>query len=239
LKKTIWQHVQVEIVHCDMRDYKPDEKADILVSELLGSFGDNELSPECLDGAQHFLKKNTGISIPCESRSFIAPLSSNKFYKDVRAFNDPKYFESPYVVKIHQGYVIDEPQEVFTFVHPNPAVNERTGEADNSRYQSVKFSASVTCVMHGLVGYFDSKLFDQVYLSILPSSKSEGMFSWFPIAFPIKQPILVQKGDVIEVHFWRHTSKTRVWYEWSVSILTTGYCSAIHNVNGKCYSIDK
>ena len=27
-----------------------------MVSELLGSFGDNELSPECLDGAQKFLK---------------------------------------------------------------------------------------------------------------------------------------------------------------------------------------
>ena len=31
-------------------------QADLLVSELLGSFGDNELSPECLDGAQRFLK---------------------------------------------------------------------------------------------------------------------------------------------------------------------------------------
>ncbi len=31
-------------------------QADILVSELLGSFGDNELSPECLDGVQRFLK---------------------------------------------------------------------------------------------------------------------------------------------------------------------------------------
>lgn len=30
-------------------------QADIMVSELLGSFGDNELSPECLDGAQAFL----------------------------------------------------------------------------------------------------------------------------------------------------------------------------------------
>lgn len=40
----------------DMRDWNPPEKADILVSELLGSFGDNELSPECLDGAQKFLK---------------------------------------------------------------------------------------------------------------------------------------------------------------------------------------
>lgn len=33
------------------------------MSELLGSFGDNELSPECLDGAQRLLKDD-GISIP-------------------------------------------------------------------------------------------------------------------------------------------------------------------------------
>lgn len=47
---------QVTIVDSDMRYWKAPEKADILVSELLGSFGDNELSPECLDGAQSFLK---------------------------------------------------------------------------------------------------------------------------------------------------------------------------------------
>lgn len=47
---------QVTVVSCDMREWAAPEKADIIVSELLGSFGDNELSPECLDGAQHFLK---------------------------------------------------------------------------------------------------------------------------------------------------------------------------------------
>lgn len=39
-----------------MRHWEAPEQADIMVSELLGSFGDNELSPECLDGAQKFLK---------------------------------------------------------------------------------------------------------------------------------------------------------------------------------------
>lgn len=47
---------KVSVISCDMRDWEAPEKADILVSELLGSFGDNELSPECLDGAQKFLK---------------------------------------------------------------------------------------------------------------------------------------------------------------------------------------
>lgn len=55
LKEELW-HDQVTVVSCDMREFNPPEKADILVSELLGSFGDNELSPECLDGAQKFLK---------------------------------------------------------------------------------------------------------------------------------------------------------------------------------------
>jgi len=39
------------------------------VSELLGSFGDNELSPKCLDGAQRFLKPD-GISIPSSYWTF-------------------------------------------------------------------------------------------------------------------------------------------------------------------------
>ena len=55
----------VTVVSTDMRVWRPPAKdmADIMVSELLGSFGDNELSPECLDGAQHFLRPD-GVSIP-------------------------------------------------------------------------------------------------------------------------------------------------------------------------------
>lgn len=47
---------KVQLIFGDMRAIEVPEKADILVSELLGSFGDNELSPECLDGAMRFLK---------------------------------------------------------------------------------------------------------------------------------------------------------------------------------------
>lgn len=46
----------MKVMFGDMRYLEVPEKADILVSELLGSFGDNELSPECLDGAMRFLK---------------------------------------------------------------------------------------------------------------------------------------------------------------------------------------
>lgn len=55
LKEEMWGN-DVTVVSSDMREWQAPEKADILVSELLGSFGDNELSPECLDGVQRFLK---------------------------------------------------------------------------------------------------------------------------------------------------------------------------------------
>lgn len=69
------------IVASDMRTWVAPEQADILVSELLGSFGDNELSPECLDGAQKFLKPG-GISIPAASTSQLQPITAAKLWND-------------------------------------------------------------------------------------------------------------------------------------------------------------
>lgn len=56
-QRTEWGSDNVQLVFGDMRMLAVPEKVDILVSELLGSFGDNELSPECLDGAMRFLKR--------------------------------------------------------------------------------------------------------------------------------------------------------------------------------------
>ena len=45
---------KLAVVCKDVRDWQPPELADILYSELLGSFADNELSPEILDWSQRF-----------------------------------------------------------------------------------------------------------------------------------------------------------------------------------------
>ncbi|KAG7273895.1 hypothetical protein CRUP_025956 [Coryphaenoides rupestris] len=171
---------EVTVVSCDMREWTAPEKADIIVSELLGSFGDNELSPECLDGAQHFLKED-GVSIPSSYTSFLAPLSSSKLYNEVRGCRerdkDPEcHFETPYV----------------------------------------------------------TTLYKDVTLSIKPATHSPGMFSWFPILFPLKQPIPLSHNDDVTVRFWRCNNGKKVWYEWAV---TEPSCSAIHNPAGRSYTI--
>ena len=40
--------------------------------------------------------------------------------------------------------------------------------------------------MHGFAGYFEAVLYKEVKLSIRPETHSPGMFSWFPILFPVK-----------------------------------------------------
>ena len=62
-RKALEWHDSVDVIHGDMRTIAIPELADILVSELLGSFGDNELSPECLDGAMRFLRRESGHMI--------------------------------------------------------------------------------------------------------------------------------------------------------------------------------
>lgn len=101
-QKEGWENVT--IVHSDMRVWVPStgpNTVDMVVSELLGSWGDNELSPECLD---HCLARclsvrragsaeaeagacprvYDGISIPASYTSFLAPLSTSRLWMSAR-----------------------------------------------------------------------------------------------------------------------------------------------------------
>ena len=77
---------------------------DILVSELLGSFADNELSPECLDGVQRVLNPTHGISIPTSYTAHLTPIATPKLHADLlgKSILDKDCFEVPYVVMLHQ-----------------------------------------------------------------------------------------------------------------------------------------
>ncbi|CAF97718.1 unnamed protein product, partial [Tetraodon nigroviridis] len=201
---------QVTVVSCDMREWAAPEKADIIVSELLGSFGDNELSPECLDGAQHFLKDD-GVSIPSSYTSYLAPLSSSKLYNEVRGCRerdkDPEcHFETPYVVRLHNFHQLAEPKACFTFTHPSADMGTTT---DTSASDSP--SAVTRC-----------------FTALLATSRPRCTKT------SRSQPISVSKGDDVTVRFWRCNNGKKVWYEWAVTEPT---CSAIHNPAGRSYTI--
>lgn len=104
----------VNLVKSDMRSWKGPHRSDdkdptkhtpidILISELLGSFGDNELSPECLDGVTHLLNPGHGISIPASYSAHLTPIAAPKLYADIcgQRISNPAAPETPYVVMLH------------------------------------------------------------------------------------------------------------------------------------------
>lgn len=235
-----WQGT-VEIVAQDMRYWTPPVLADLLVSELLGSFGDNELSPECLDMAQlRLLNPVGGLSVPVSYRSFLQPISAPLHWMSARdqqrvsaggflenngvsgAFQrqygggrgGASGLEVPYVVYLRRYVPLSaNSQAVWDFVHPRPslwgsssagkAINSHNVYQANKRHATVRFQIERDGCCHGFAGYFDCCLFDDVTLSITPETHSDGMFSWFPIFFPLLQPIDVTKGSDIAIDIWR------------------------------------
>lgn len=214
---------KVTLIETDMRHWQPEEYIDILVSELLGSFGDNELSPECLDGVQHVLNPASGVSIPSRYTPFVSPLMTPKIYQGLRN-GTPEARETPYVVLLSQCSLLSTNFEpLWHFHHPS----DQSGSLEdrqlrNKRYGRATFHCESKGVCHGVAGYFESILYGDVELSTVPDSidiKSPDMVSWFPIFFPILKPLTVPAGATIETHFWRETDGKKVWYEYLVEVL--------------------
>ncbi|KAJ9149948.1 Protein arginine N-methyltransferase [Pleurostoma richardsiae] len=264
---------KVKVIKTDMRDwpgpipegYKGDSsaKVDILITELLGSFGDNELSPECLDGIQKHIARPHGISIPHSYTAWLSPISTPRIHTDLstRVVSDPNAFETPWVVRLFALDFVSQKvpdharfQQAWEFAHPvpqsliedweakhgRPAPTLRTAGAGamhgsggtnehNARHCHLTFYCRPRGVIHGLAGYFESTLYKSqieeerlVELSTLPDMidrKSKDMISWFPIFFPLKDPLYFPKDSELEVSMWRQTDDTRVWYEWLVEVL--------------------
>ncbi|KUI67973.1 Protein arginine N-methyltransferase skb1 [Cytospora mali] len=134
--ETVWNG-KVTVVKTDMRDWTGPRpagytgdvapKVDILVTELLGSFGDNELSPECLDGIQKNIARPHGISIPESYTAWLSPISTPKIHANLKTIEptDENAFETPWVVRLYQMDLVAQKvpnrprfQQAWEFVHP-------------------------------------------------------------------------------------------------------------------------
>jgi protein arginine N-methyltransferase 5 len=89
-------------------------------------------------------------------------------------------------------------------------------------------------MLHGFAGYFECVLYGDVLLSIHPPTHSKDMFSWFPIFFPLREPVYVPAGARVVAKMWRCVSAHKVWYEWATTAPVAG---PIHNVNGRSYYV--
>eukprot|EP00127_Corallochytrium_limacisporum_P002204 Clim_evm98s108 gene=Clim_evmTU98s108 len=239
---------KVTVIETDMRRMHPQlkgKRADLLVSELLGSFGDNELSPECLYSAEYHLLREDGRgqSVPLSYTAFAAPVMSLKLRNSLNALVAPsqrepfKNYDTPYVVKAQCAYTFDQAKRCWDFTHPSTLVGSAAGEdwsvqEKYERHCSLTFTAPQEVQLDGFLGYFESRLHPAVLMSTVPQTMSAGMSSWFPIFFPIRHPIHLSAGESINLQIWRRHDHQRVWYEWCFCDAKGLPLSAVQNVNG-------
>ncbi|CAJ0597531.1 unnamed protein product [Cylicocyclus nassatus] len=268
MNSKVWRNRCV-IIESDMRNVPSIAREndypqpDIIVSELLGSFGDNELSPECLDGVTDLLKPTT-ISIPQNYTSYIAPIMSLHMHQQIRLCSasywnrglpghgrngptlqpDGSYrqlypqgeysanMDQIYVAYLRQYCLLAEPKPVFTFVHPN------FSKTMNERNASIEFLIDRPSDLMGFSGYFHMNLYKDITLSIVPSTYSTGMISWFPAVIPLRDLVRVQPGDQVALNIERKVDDGGVWYEWFLHVTDVNgehRATPLQNRNGESY----
>jgi len=87
----------------------------------------------------------------------------------------------------------------------------------NIRSATLTFHIPHAGVLHGLAGYFEAVLYGSIGLSIHPNRKehiSKDMLSWFPLFFPLREPLYLPSNSELQVFIWRLTDQRQVWYEW-------------------------
>lgn len=151
LKARFHETPKVKIISSDIRSIQLDAPIDIVVSELLGSFGCNELSPECINGIfdnSSVVGRNT-ISIPANYTSMVAPICSTRLHQaslQQSLYPDPltspvavngvtKAMETPYVVRPCSASQMHRAKACWSFDH-----SPQSMDRGSSRFSELTFS---------------------------------------------------------------------------------------------------
>lgn len=218
---------RVSIYNCDVRQWKPSYVAEngfhLVISEMLGSFGCNELAPECIDSIRRYCDRENCIFIPQEFSSYVAPVISPSLYSKVCRSKQNERFDKAYLPVWDEADIMStEYAKVWTFntrAYPMAKDYNIFDNKHNKRQAHVILKCHRKGTIHGLIGYFSAILYKKVQISTCPTGlgpEPHNLVSWLPIYFPIEQPIYITDDQELSIFIKREYKDTRVWYEWSM-----------------------
>lgn len=179
-----WQN-RVNIVHDDVRNHH--KNYDLVVSEMLGSFGCNELCPEILQDFECSM-------IPEAYTSYLRPIYSPMV---------PKDHPAPFLAEFSVFYPLSEHKPCWRYSHPIKQTQQSA---------AIEFVPQYDEYVNALEGTFSASLYQDVTFSNIKGS-SDYVSSWFPMIFPVSETRL-EKGKKYTVSMERKVTQLHVWYEW-------------------------
>lgn len=203
LNQEHWNH-QVELMDDDVRnltDFITTRGFDLIISEMLGSFGCNELFPEIL------LDIHLKIMIPNVVTAFISPI-----YSPLITTNGTTNWTSPFLNNLTNYYQLSDLHELWNWDYSED-IREGYNESE------LKIQMKIGGTINGIMGVFQADLYGD---NIITNAKTYPIMfsdnyckSWYPMIFPIDK-LVVERDEIITVKFTRH-SKLTVWYTWEVN----------------------
>jgi predicted RNA methylase len=193
-------------------DVELPERVDMIISELIGNFGDNEDCHAILADARRRFLKPGGVMLPLRVTTFFVPVASPKAHEqilggvcksisqthDLRRLlerldvSDP--FDIYYDVIVPERCYLSSPRKVKVFDFGSSRV-------DASYRIDLSFPANAAGALTGFKGYFIADLTEQIRLDISGSDveKRTASDSWKHAYLPIRRPIDVRMGDDIKL----------------------------------------
>ncbi|GLQ30999.1 50S ribosomal protein L11 methyltransferase [Litoribrevibacter albus] len=216
------------------------ERADVLISEILGNIADNEdFQPIICDAIERFLKPD-GKCLPRDACSFIAPVTSEVAHNAIKQGKiktlNPNYqldklleqkainnrFNLYYDTVLPASSRLSQPQ----------AIQRYHGDWSQSStyHKSRSFVIEQDARLTGFQCYFIATLSDNISLDISGDClvKRSCSDSWKHAYLPIEECIDVKKGDIISLSFSRYYPEDacslafRQIYRWKGNVMRNG-----------------
>lgn len=207
--RTEWNG-SISLIKDDVRTLKHIDY-NLVISELLGSFGCNELCPEVL---QNFTNKNT-LMIPQSYENYLQPV-----YSPLASKIRDEQLERPYLVKLDSFYSMSDIQPIWKFSHPT--------KSKTSRLKAINYHVPYKGKVNAFKGFFIANLYENIQIGIHPQMEEGLCKSWYPFLFPILE-IHCNSNSNLSLLIER-ICYNKVWYEWTIN-------NKVYNKDGLYYSI--
>jgi predicted RNA methylase len=170
----------IEFVECNFSEFVPEEKADVVICEMLSSIMLVEQQIPASFHATRKILKSGGVILPQEAKVYIVPVECIEIWERFQ-YDDIQF---PRVVQTTtpeatRDLANIEMLETFDLINLKQKVTvDRT----------LHFTVVDKGTIHGLVGIFESKLFGDICLKMYDG--------WKQLFIPLTKPIKVLEGDV-------------------------------------------
>ncbi len=188
----------ISVINKDLRDVELPERADVLIGEILGSFGIEEDVLKLYHIAVEKFLKDDGRTLPRALSLFAAPTYS-RILQEMTTFWDSisGLDYEPVKKRLEHLVVIEEVEETELLEAPNLIGQFSLKDCENFDInQTTRFTFSRNADINAYCGWFSTELCEGITLDNSPFSPQT---HWKQIIFPVLPAVSVRKGDSVEV----------------------------------------